>query len=225
MTPLRRSPLHDVAAALAPTWANRDGMPVPFMFDSNDNLRMAQLGIVDLSFLRRCGLKGPQSVAWLAAQGIDVPAINTWEPLTDGGLVARLGKSEFLLEDASGGTRTQKLAADLAALPAGVCPVLRQDAAFALTGAALGTLLCQTCNVNFNTVDLKTRQLALTSMVGVPVVVSPGEMAGQPCYRLWCDGTYGGYLWQTLLDIASELGGGAVGVGCLMPEAVQLINS
>jgi sarcosine oxidase subunit gamma len=225
MTLLRRSPLHDVTAALAPTWTSRDGMAIAFLFDSDDSVRMAQLGIVDLSFLPRCGLKGPRSVAWLEAQGIAVPEMNSWAPLAGGGLVARLGKTEFLVEDASGGTRTHQLAAALATLPAGVCPVLRQDAAFALTGAALDTLLRQTCNVNFKTLDLKTRQLALTSMVGVPVVISPGEMAGQACYRLWCDGTYGGYLWQTLLDIAGELGGGAVGAGCLMPEAVQLINS
>ena len=225
MMPLRRSPLHDVTAALAPKWTSRDGMSIPFLFDSDDSLRMAQLGLVDLSFLARCGLKGRHSVAWMAAQAIAVPEINTWAPLAGGGLVARLGKTEFLVEDASGGTRAHQLAADLAALPAGVCPVLRQDAAFALTGAALDTLLRQTCNVNFKTLDLKTRQLALTSMVGVPVVIGPMEMAGQRCYRLWCDGTYGGYLWQTLLGIARELGGGAVGVGCLMPEAVQLINS
>jgi len=225
MTPLRRSPIHDAMAPYAPTWTNRDGMSVPFVFDNDDSVRMAQLGIVDLSFLARCGLKGPRSVAWLEAQGIAVPDVNAWAPMAGGGLVARLGRTEFLVEDANGGTRVQQLAADLAAAPAGVCPVLRQDAAMALTGAALDTLLRQTCNVNFRTLDLKTRQLALTSMVGVPVVIGPGEMAGRSCYRLWCDGTYGSYLWQTLLGIARELGGGAVGMGCLVPEVVQLINS
>jgi sarcosine oxidase subunit gamma len=225
MMPQRRSPLHDAAAALTPRWTNRDGMDVPFRFDGEDAQRMARLGIADLSWLVRCGLKGPHSVAWLTAQGIAVPEVNCWGPLAGGGLVARLGKTEFLLEDASGGNRVQQLAAELAKLPAGVVPVLRQDAALALTGAALDTLLRQTCNVNFKTLDPKTRQLALTSMVGVPVVISPEEMAGMAGYRVWCDGTYGTYLWQTLLDVACELGGGAVGIGCLMPEAVQLINS
>jgi sarcosine oxidase subunit gamma len=225
MTPTRRSPLHDVTSALAPKWTTRDGMTIPFLFDADDAGRMARLGIVDLSFLARCGLKGPDSVAWLTAEGIEVPEINCWGPLPDGGLVARLGKTEFLVEDASAGTRVAGLAAALAAPPAGVYPVLRQDASFALTGSALDALLRQTCNVNFKTLDIKARQLALTSMVGVPVVISPREMAGQAGYRLWCDGTYGAYLWQTLFGIAVELGGGAAGIGCLMPEAVQLINS
>jgi sarcosine oxidase subunit gamma len=225
MTPLRRSPLHDVTSALGPTWSTRDGMTIPFLFDAGDAARAARLGIVDLSFLARCGLKGPDSVAWLASQGIVAPAVNCWAPLPDGGLVARLGKTEFLVEDASGGTLVARLAAVLAPAPAGVYPVLRQDAAFALTGSALDALLQQTCSVNFKTLDRETRQLALTSMVGVAVVITPHEMAGQACYRLWCDGTYGAYLWQTLHGIALELGGGAAGIGCLMPEAVQLINS
>jgi len=45
-----------------------------------------------------------------------------------------------------------------------------------------------------------------TSMVGVAVTVIPNERAGQPFYRIWCDGTFAVYLWQTLLAIATELG-------------------
>jgi sarcosine oxidase subunit gamma len=225
MTPSRRSPLHDVALALQPKWLERDRMPIPFLFDANDRERMATLGMADLSFLARCGLKGPNSVEWLTTHGLQIPAVNAWAPLPGGGLIARLGNTEFLIEDANAGTRARELAAALATLPAGVYPVLRQDASFALTGAALQSLLRQTCNLNFKTLDLETRPLALTSMVGVPVLIIPGEAAGIACYRVWCDGTYGGYLWQTLLDIARELGGGAVGTACLMQEAIQSINS
>jgi sarcosine oxidase subunit gamma len=103
-------------------------------------------------------------------------------------------------------------------LPDGVYPVLRQDASLAMTGTLLQTLLRQTCNLNFKALDLATRPLALTTMVGVAVVIVPDEVAGQPFYRIWFDGTYGGYLWQTLIDIASEQGGGAVGLACLMQE-------
>ena len=38
-------------------------------------------------------------------------------------------------------------------------------------------------------------------------------------YRIWCDGTYGAYLWDTLLEIAIELGGGAVGLTAVWPDA------
>jgi len=53
-------------------------------------------------------------------------------------------------------------------------------------------------------------------MVGVAVTVIPNERAGQPFYRIWCDGTFAVYLWQTLLAIATELGGGAVGAARLV---------
>jgi sarcosine oxidase, subunit gamma len=225
MTPLRRSPLHEVTLALGAKLTDRDGMTTPFLFDANDRERMSTLGIIDLSFLSRCGLKGPNSVEWLRAQGLQVPDVNTWVPIPSGGLVARLGNTEFLIEDCTAGTKVQQLATALATLPARVYPVLRQDASLALTGTLLHSLLRQTCNLDFKTLNRKTRQLALTSMVGVPVIISPGDMAGQACYRVWCDGTFGSYLWQTLHNIARELGGGAVGIGCFVPEAFQLINS
>ena len=48
-------------------------------------------------------------------------------------------------------------------------------------------------------------------MVGVAVVALPSP---DSC-RLWCDGSYGPYLWDTLLGIAVELGGGAVAASAL----------
>jgi sarcosine oxidase subunit gamma len=48
-------------------------------------------------------------------------------------------------------------------------------------------------------------------MIGVAVTVIPGDRNGQPFYRIWCDGTFGTYFWQTLVEIATELGGGAIG--------------
>ena len=35
------------------------------------------------------------------------------------------------------------------------------------------------------------------------------------CYRIWCDGTYGGYLWATLCGVAEEMGGGWLGTDSL----------
>ena len=44
------------------------------------------------------------------------------------------------------------------------------------------------------------------------MVVLRQEVAGQSLLRLWCDGTFGVYLWETLLNIIKELGGGPVGI-------------
>ncbi|ARU31434.1 hypothetical protein CAP31_06900 [Sulfuriferula sp. AH1] len=218
MNALRKSPLHDAIAALQPEWGMHNGMPAALQFDQGDSQRMAALGIADVSCLWRCGLKGPRSMAWLTEQGVAVPAVNSWTPLANGGLIARLGNSEFLLEDSPGGSTAQRMQSLLADRPHGVYPVLRQDAALLLTGAGLHPLLRQTCSFNFMTLDTAVRPVVLTTMVGVVVIVLPQQMPDGMHYRIWCDGTYGEYLWRTLLDIARELDGGVTGLNHLILE-------
>lgn len=218
MNPLRKSPLYDAITMQQPAWCTYNDMPTALQYDHSDIKRMATLGIADLSCLWRHGLKGPRSVDWLEAQGIAVPAVNSWAPLADGGLIARLGKTEFMLEDGLTGNTARHIQSLLADRPDGVYPVLRQDAAFALTGAALQQLLRQTCSFNFKTLDAASRPLVLTTMVGVPVTILPQATSDGMLYRMWCDSTYGEYLWRTLLDIAHELDGGAIGLNHLILE-------
>ena len=199
MNPLRKSPLHDVIATMQPEWGVHNDMPTALQFDQGDSQRMAALGIADVSCLWRCGLKGQHSMAWLEAQGIAVPAVNGWAPLADGGLVARLGNSEFLLEDGLTGTTAQRIQSLMIERPYGVYPVLRQDAALLLSGSGLQQLLRQTCSFNFMSLDGAARPVVLTTMVGVAVTVLPQQMPDGMHYRIWCDGTYGEYLWRTLL--------------------------
>ena len=83
----------------------------------------------------RLGLKGPRAAEWLATRGVDPPAgVNTWSaPFAQADvLIARLGASEFFLEAHDQGALAS-LAAGLAAEPAGVYPVLREDFGFRLT--------------------------------------------------------------------------------------------
>ncbi|BBP00978.1 methylglutamate dehydrogenase [Sulfuriferula nivalis] len=215
MNPLRKSPVHHVLAKQQPDWDLCNDMPTVLLFNHDDKERSSILGIADLSCLWRHGLKGPRSVEWLEAQNIAVPAVNSWSTLVDGGLIARLGQTEFMLEDGLAGNTARRIQNLLADRPDGIYPVLRQDAAFALTGAALQQLLRQTCSFNFMGLDVATRPLVMTTMVGVPITILPQESPDGVRYRLWCDGTYGEYLWCTLLEIAHELGGGAVGLNSI----------
>lgn len=152
----------------------------------------------NVSRIPRAGVKGPGAAAWLAVLGLPVPdAPNQWLPL-EGGLIARLGVTEFLVEGPA--------AAQLDGPPShGVYPVLRQDTALVLKGARLNDLLLETCSVNFLAFDLAKHPVVLTSIVGVGVTVIPGEDAGIPCYRLWCDSTYGDWFLQTMTGVAAEL--------------------
>ena len=174
------------------------------------------ISITDCSLLPRFGVKGPAATGWLATQGIQTPAVfNTWSPMQDGQFVARLGRQEYLVE----GEIALRLKAAVRQLPTDVYPVPRDDAAMILIGQRLPNLLRQTCNVNFAALDLNHKPVVLTTMVGVAVLVLPAVQAGLPCYRLWCDYSYGDYLWRTLLDIMIELGGGVLPFSNLPPES------
>lgn len=207
--PLRTSPIFDDLQALEGSWQTINDMPA-LTHLPDDRLRASRLGLADVSFLTRFGVKGTGAAAWLTQQGILLPdRPNSWCSLPQGGIVARLGISEFLIEDSLHSHVALQLARQHP--PAQVYPVSRQDAALVLCGVAVNDLLRQTCSVNFAALSLFDRPLVLTSLIGVSVLLIPGERSGQPFYRLWCDGTFGHYLWHTLLTIAKELGGGAIG--------------
>jgi sarcosine oxidase subunit gamma len=210
----RTSPLHDAQAAAA-AWMVRDAMQVVRRFSNTDTERLRQCGIGDLSFRRRTGVKGPGARAWLQAQGVQTPELpNSWIGSAGGALVARLGLSEYLVETADEGSG---LVAQLdgAAPTAGVYPTPRFDAALVLAGAQVQELLKQTCSFDVDSLDSNARPVVITSMVGVGVTLIAQDSAVGRHYRLWCDGTYGEYLWLTLVAVAESLGGGAVGIDAL----------
>ena len=159
---------------------------------------MSTIKITDVSRTPRAGMKGPGAAAWLATLGLTVPDVpNTWLPLA-GGLIARLGLTEFLIE----GPESAKLAAPLTL---GTYPVLRQDTALLLGGECLNDLLLEICSVDFQALDPATHPVVLTSMAGVAVTAIPYDDSGLPGIRLWCDNTYGQWFSDTLAEVAGEL--------------------
>ncbi len=219
MTITRTSPVMVALDAAAATWCELNAMAAPLSFGKAS----VDPGLADLSALQRCGLKGPGAAAWLAGQGLPVPERpNSWAPWGPG-LVVRLGRGEFLVESGLDDTRAIDIARALGTGAPGVYPVLRQDCALLLRGARTGELLLQTCNVNLSDIPAQNREATLTSMVGVSVTILKQPLDGYgPCYRIWCDGTFGAYLWETLLDIASDLGGGAIGLADVFAQANAL---
>jgi sarcosine oxidase subunit gamma len=189
----------------------------------------------------RFGLKGPGAPAWLAAQGIAIPSEpNSWigpEGSADEVLlVARLGSSEFFLEDARGGTVLRDIEPHATLHPPGVYPVLREDAAFLLEGAGALDVLAEVCNVNFAALTLASRPgedppgavprsaarpdearrsaarpVVMTSMIGVSVLVAPfvgaATWADACSFRIWCDPTFGDYLTESLRQVVRDCGG------------------
>ena len=164
MSALRRSPLHDRLESNGARFFERDGMPTAASLGGHDGARARVLGLGDLSHLPRIGFKGPEAPAWVQQHGLALPQPNGWTPLEGGGLLARLAMTEFFVE----GAGVSRLQAALRARPAGVYPVLRQDAGLVLVGERLDELLAETCNVNFRAVP--PGQVVMTLMVGVSVL-------------------------------------------------------
>ena len=214
---MREGPLCGLHALRSPTWTVVNGMRVPESFDHQTDLQPVLLA--DLSCLIRAGLKGPGAPDWLAKQGLPVPPHpNCWGLLPGGGIIARLAETEFFLEDSLGGRLAAHAARALGNGTAGVYPVQRQDVALALWGTRANEVLLQTCNVNFASIDPQCHELVLASMVGVSVLVIPHAAdGGVPIFRIWADPTFGPYLWETLLEIVEELGGGLAGFASRPP--------
>lgn len=213
MNAWRFSPIYDSLQQLGGVWQNINGMKSLYSLP-NDQVNAARLGIADLSFIPRFGVKGTGAASWLATQSIPIPdRPNSWYGLAQGGIIARLGISEFLIEDSR---IAPQLIKACKSPPAKVYPVLRQDLAIALIGLQVNELLLQTCSFNFQALSITENPVILTSMAGVNVTVIPGVLQEQPFYRIWCDCTFGVYLWQTLSAIALELGGGAIGNATLL---------
>ncbi len=214
MTPPRRSPLADWHEAHATGWQVLESMSLPTGYERRLPAD-APITLRDVSWQRRLGLKGPGAAQWLGAQSLVVPQpANSWSLDARGILVARLATSEFLVEALSPAQeRIEQLRAQLPAT--GVYPVIRQDAAFVIGGKYARELLLQTCSFNFGAPALATASTTsgvavLTSMVGVGVTVIPLRVGDQSHYLVWCDPSFGLYLWSTLVGIAAETGGGAI---------------
>ena len=222
--PLRTSPLHSAMSKLTSQWKAINQMQVATGIGTanEEHEKLKSIALTDLSHRKRCGLKGANAEAWLKSIDIEPPAgINQWAPLGACSLIARLASSEFLLEDNVGQNYADRVRTQLGRGAPGVTPVLRQDAEIALAGPRVNELLLQTCSVNFTALDLASRPIVMTSIIGVSVLLIPGAWRGAPLYQIWCDGTYAPYLWDQLRKIAEELGGGAVGLDALFAENTQ----
>ena len=212
--PLRISPLHDVQVSRAARWTQAEGMQTPASFGADDAAKLALAGIGDLGFRRRAGVKGAGAADWLNALGIATPSRhNSFLRMDDGTLVARLGMTEYLIEDAPGGTHVDRIS--VATPGERVYPVPRFDAALLIAGARAPELLRQTCAFDFDGLEPSAQPLVMTSMAGVGITAIVLDGPAGRHLRLWCDGTWGGYLWAALVEVATDLGGGAVGLDAL----------
>lgn len=221
---IKPTPVAYAQLAANPKMGELNGMEVALSFEGEkiENARKHLLGITDVSCFQRFSVKGPQAANWLASKGMNTPAaINSWDEAAPGTMVLRLGGSEFLLEDQysganqSSGFSCETLAASFiqADVP-GVYKVQRADAAFILSGTEVLDLLSELCMLDLRDSSFPANAVLMTQVAGISATLLRQPLNGHQVYRMWCDGTYGPYMWDMLLEIAKELGGGAVGLSC-----------
>ena len=204
-------------------------MPVPLhLIDAAKELELAKtLALADASFLPRIVLKGPGTAAYLQSLGFPIPdTILKVAPLENGGLIARTGGSEFFLESGPVGWDSSPVrlvdGTEVPSYGPGIYPVLRQDASLIISGSRAGELFRHVSSYDFITDP--HHDLVFTPIAGVSCSVLRATLNGLPAFRLWTDGTYGTYIWHTLLEVAKELDGGAVGTAVFYPELSSEAN-
>jgi len=167
------------------------------------------LAIADVTHFKRFGIKGAKAAEWLSGQGITLPeSNNSWLEISSGSLLMRLGSSEFMIESQATENLPTLSNSDQFATP-GVYKVQRADAAFIISGQQALNLLSELCTLDLKGEALSDNKLLMTQIAGISAILLKQSINGKEAYRIWCDGTYGHYLWEKLLEIATELGGGA----------------
>lgn len=211
----RRSAVHACLERLGATWEERDGALRALHFgDAAAEAATAPvLGLADRGALPRIGLKGPGAVAWARAQGVAVPAEPYGWTRAAGTLTVRVGAGELFLE----GAGAAAVAAALEAAPPAACwPVRREDAALLLCGRRAPEVLAQTCAYDFRGAEGRF-VMTRVALVSCAVLADGGGAVREedappvPVYHLWAAPSYGPYLWDELLTIVRECGGGPTG--------------
>jgi sarcosine oxidase subunit gamma len=93
-----------------------------------------------------------------------------------------------------------------------VYKVPRADASFILSGSEVLNLFSELCELDLSEKSLSAKDVVMTQVAGVSATILRQIINGKQVYRVWCDGTYGAYMWDVLLNVALDLGGGAVGL-------------
>lgn len=171
--------------------------------------RRSAVWLAEAAPQRRCGLKGPRAAEALKLLGLNVPARpNSWAPLRSGdrdnspNVIGRLGATEYFLEESG-------LAPAIAAVEAlsaeYAYPVLREDFGLVLGGERASDVLAQVCNVNFAALT-GAKPIVMTLMIGVGVLVLPQASCDDGAvYRIWCDPSFGTYLWTELGEVVQKI--------------------
>lgn len=171
---------------------------------------------VRVASARRIGVKGPIAAAVLADLELAVPKnANSWSSLRGPDredadhIVARLGHTEFFIEEHGEATGVAALERKLANTMTGAYPVLREDVGLLIGGPRAAEVLAQVCNVDLASAEIAARPVYMTLMIGVSVLALAQRTGAGVVYRIWCDPSFASFLLSELEEIIHELSAGS----------------
>jgi sarcosine oxidase subunit gamma len=179
------------------------------------------LGLADLSPLPRCGFKGPGTLEWLDAHGIQVRTDpNRAFAQPDGALVAMLSWSEALiLDDPLGGNGpSARLAGAWSLDDASGCYALeRRDSHywFTVCGARAAEPLSKLCAVDLRPEMFAMGRIAQTTLARSNAIVIRADIGSTLAYYVLGDSASAEYVWDSLLDAMQEFDGQPAGIDAL----------
>lgn len=176
--------------------------------------------LVDLTDLPRMGLRGADSAAWLNARGYLLPgAPNHALAQPDGGWVARLSQSEYLLLGSLADRGARITAEEAGWQLDGTAHYLlpRQDshAWLTLTGRHAAQVMAKVCGVDLRPEAFPSGAVAQTSAARINVIAINAGDDRLPRLHLLCDRPSLAYFHSALLDAMAEFGGQPVTLDAL----------
>ncbi|MCX2888196.1 sarcosine oxidase [Pseudomonas sp. LB-090624] len=177
--------------------------------------------LTDLTELARVGFRGADSAAYLQNRGYRLPPLpNNAVRQEDGGWVARLSQTEYLLLGslADEGARVAGAEAEWAQDAQRNYLLPRQDshAWLQLSGEFASAVMAKLCGVDLRAEAFGPGAVAQTSAARINVIVLNVGSDQRPALQLLFDRASLAYFRDALLDAMAEFDGGWVGVDELM---------
>lgn len=213
--PKRLSCLHSQHQNSAARLELRTGWVVPQVYTTSAEETAAlrdRVGLIDISALGKLSLKGAKADGIITA--------NLGESPTQPGeviavistrlLVAKLTADELLILTPPGAE--QKTSASLEAEIASqntFVSIINQTSelvGLSVAGPKSTRVLRKLCPLDFNDTDFSHLHVAQSSFAKTRATIIRRDQGEIPAFELFADRSYGGYLWDTILDAGQEFG-------------------
>lgn len=218
---IERSPLYPLqrGARLAPLGSS---VIVTRYGDQEEHSQLQHCALTDLSNLPRVGFRGPDSAEYLQKRGYNLPTTpNQVLCQHDGGMVARLSQTEYLLlgslHDMGARIALEENIWELDERRNYLLPRQDSHAWLQLSGVHYAEVMAKVCGVDLRPTTFAPGAVAQTSAARINVIVlRPDAPTNDCCLHILCDRASVQYFWEAMLDAMHEFNGRPVGIDALL---------